>query len=145
MTDADGADWPPLPEADGTIDYDNVRIRRRRNVSAQQIADRIIQLQKAAVSTQLMVEQELAAMQLQLERYNRWPEDEFDDETMFLLKVAFDGSGRVYHYALLKAAGRWFVTGQRGNTSYVSWDYLRERFAQYTVQMWWVSGLEQVI
>lgn len=63
-------------------------------------------------------------------------EDKFDDDTVFTFTKSFGPGARDYRYAVIKAAGKWWLTGVRvSDPPGRSWDDLA---------LWLVSGEDAV-
>lgn len=90
------------------------------------------------------VKERIAAYEEELERLQSFGNDDYQDDAVLLWKHKFKGTDRIYTFAVLKAGGKWHITGNRMNR--LTWDELVKFWSDGVVlEMWEVSTWERVI
>jgi hypothetical protein len=81
----------------------------------------------------------------QLAKIARFGDDVYEDDTVLAFDYQFNGGSKVYSYAIIKCAGRWYTTGTKVNGGQ-TWDQLVRFWTQGTVvNMWVAAEWEQVL
>lgn len=82
----------------------------------------------------------------QLEKYEKYGEDDYEDGAVIIFEYQFTPSGQAYSYAALKAHGKWYTTGPRSPKAY-TWEELVSWFAEASndVEVYVVTNAARVV
>jgi hypothetical protein len=87
--------------------YEHMRDTLKRQLEAVD-REELEALEREARLMERMEEMRLRREEL----FARFGDDDFEEEAVITFSRTFDSSGRTYHYAAIKAGGKWWLTGR---------------------------------
>lgn len=127
MTDADGADWPPMPvrRLKERTKFDRESIIGEKALFTRSVhvdfdqSIETIKAERAAEKAKADLEEKRAKV-LDLEVRLRYTAD----GSIVKFSKSFSNSDKVYKYAALNTNGRWYTTGQTNQGGFTQEDFI---------------------